>query len=89
VSQRLRELEQSTDGFYLAEVDLTLRGPGEIYGRRQHGDLDLSFANLADTQLLKRVKKAAGELVIKTPNLLQYKRLNEQVDRYRRLTRLN
>ncbi|HSE61413.1 MAG TPA: ATP-dependent DNA helicase RecG [Candidatus Saccharimonadales bacterium] len=89
VSQRLRELEQSTDGFYLAEVDLTLRGPGEIYGKRQHGDLDLSFANLADTVLLKRVKNAADKLVASTPNLLQYKRLYEHVDHYRRLTRLN
>jgi ATP-dependent DNA helicase RecG len=89
VSQRLRELEQSTDGFYLAEVDLKLRGTGEIYGRRQHGDLDLSFANLADTKLLKRVKNAADKLVAAKPNLLQYKRLSEHVDRYRRLTRLN
>ncbi len=89
VSQRLRELEQSTDGFYLAEVDLQLRGPGEIYGRRQHVDLDLSFANLADTKLLKRVKTASDKLVATIPNLIQYKRLYEQVDRYRRLTRLN
>jgi ATP-dependent DNA helicase RecG len=89
VSQRLRELEQSTDGFYLAEVDLQLRGPGEIYGRRQHGDLDLSFANLADTKLLKRVKNTADKLVAANTNLLQYKRLFEHVDRYRRLTRLN
>jgi ATP-dependent DNA helicase RecG len=89
VSQRLRELEQSTDGFHLAEVDLTLRGPGEIYGRRQHGDLDLSFANLSDTKLLKRVKAAADKLVHDHTNLIQYKRLHEQIERYRRLTRLN
>ena len=37
-SQRLREIEKSQDGFYLAEVDLKLRGPGEIYGKMQHGD---------------------------------------------------
>ena len=36
-TQRLREVEKSNDGFYLAEVDLKLRGPGEIYGRAQHG----------------------------------------------------
>lgn len=89
VSQRLRELEQSTDGFHLAEVDLALRGPGEIYGRAQHGELDLSFANLADTKLLKRARDAAVWLVDTQLNLLQYKRLHEQVDRYRRLTKLN
>ncbi|HKX73023.1 MAG TPA: ATP-dependent DNA helicase RecG [Candidatus Saccharimonadales bacterium] len=89
VSQRLRELEQSTDGFYLAEVDLKLRGPGEIYGRAQHGALNLSFANLADTKLLKRARDAAAWLVDTQVNLLQYKRLHEHVDRYRRLTKLN
>jgi ATP-dependent DNA helicase RecG len=89
VSQRLRELEQSADGFHLAEVDLALRGPGEIYGRAQHGALDLTFANLADTRLLKRARDAAVKLVEARVNLLQYKRLHEQVDRYRRLTKLN
>lgn len=89
VSQRLRELEQSTDGFYLAEADLKLRGPGEIYGRAQSGALNLSFANLADTKLLKRTRDAASWLADSGINLVQYKRLHEQVDRYRRLTKLN
>ncbi len=41
-------MEKSNDGFYLAEVDLTLRGPGEIYGRAQHRALNLQIATLAD-----------------------------------------
>lgn len=89
VSQRLRELEQSTDGFYLAEADLKLRGPGEIYGRAQHGALDLSFANLADTKLLKKARDGAQWLVDSHANLVQYKRLTQQIRRYRRLTKLN
>ncbi len=89
VGQRLRELEQSTDGFYLAEVDLKLRGPGEIYGRAQHGALDLTFVNLADTKLIKRVRSAAEWLVDHQAVLLQYRQLSEHIDRYRRLTRLN
>jgi ATP-dependent DNA helicase RecG len=89
VGQRLRELEQSSDGFYLAEVDLKLRGPGEIYGRAQHGQLDLSFVNLADTKLIKRVQAAADWLVDNPASLVQYKQLSEHIDRYRRLTRLN
>jgi ATP-dependent DNA helicase RecG len=89
VSQRLRELEHSNDGFYLAETDLKLRGPGEIYGRRQSGELDLSFANLADARLIKRVRAAADWLAAQDINLLQYKRLHEHVERYRRLTSLN
>lgn len=89
VSQRLRELEHSTDGFYLAEVDLKLRGPGEIYGRRQSGDLDLSFANLADMRLVKRVRASADWLATSGIDLLQYKRLHHHIERYRRLTSLN
>ncbi len=89
VSQRLRELEQSNDGFYLAEVDLKLRGPGEIYGRAQSGALDLSFVNLADTKLIKRVQAGADWLVNHQDTLIQYKRLVEHIDRYRRLTHLN
>ncbi|HET9411379.1 MAG TPA: helicase-related protein, partial [Candidatus Saccharimonadales bacterium] len=89
VSQRLRELEQSTDGFHLSEVDLALRGPGEIYGRAQHGQLNLSFANLADTKLLKNARESAIWLISSGVDLLQYKRLHEQTERYRRLTKLN
>lgn len=89
-SRRLRELERSNDGFYLAERDLELRGPGEIYGRAQHGDLNLDFARVTDTALLKRVKVSAEWLLAqKAIDLLQYKQLWGQIQRYRRLTTLN
>lgn len=88
-SQRLRELEKSTDGFYLAEVDLKLRGPGEIYGRAQHGALNLRIASLADTKLIKRARSSAESLLRRNPDLLQYKKLLQKVERYQRLTTLN
>lgn len=88
-SQRLREMEKSNDGFYLAEKDLELRGPGEIYGRAQHGELRLAVANLADTTLLKKAQAAARHLIAQNFNLLQYERLAGEVDRYQRLTTLN
>lgn len=88
-SQRLQELEKSNDGFYLAEVDLQLRGPGEIYGRAQHGTLDLKIATLADTKLLQRAQKAAIWFIKNDYDLLQYKRLGERVAHYRRVTTLN
>lgn len=56
---RLRELEHSTDGFHLAEVDLRLRGPGEIYGSLQHGALNLNIATLADTRLIALASRHA------------------------------
>jgi len=88
-SQRLREIEKSTDGFYLAEVDLQLRGPGEIYGRAQHGALNLQIATLADTKLIARASSAAKKLVANHFDLLQYKELAAQVEYYQRLTTLN
>ena len=88
-SERLREIERSNDGFYLAEVDMKLRGPGEIYGRAQHGALNLQIASLADTELIARAQKAAKSFVASGEDLLQYKELAAQVTKYQRLTTLN
>jgi len=88
-SQRLKEIERSNDGFYLAEVDLKLRGPGEIYGRAQHGALNLQIATLSDTKLIARAQKEARWFVETGQNLLQYKQLAAQVEQYQRLTTLN
>ncbi len=88
-SQRLREIEKSNDGFYLAEVDLRLRGPGEIYGRSQHGDLNLQIATLADTKQIARAQQAARKFVESGKDLLQYNQLAQQVEKYQRLTTLN
>lgn len=88
-SQRLQEIEKSTDGFYLAEVDLKLRGPGEIYGRAQHGALNLQVATLGDTKLIARAQAAAKRFVQSAENLLHYEQLARQVETYQRLTTLN
>ena len=88
-TERLREVEKSNDGFYLAEADLKLRGPGEIYGKAQHGALNLQIATLADTQLIKRASDAAKRFVASNEDILQYKDLVEQVRYYQRLTTLN
>ena len=88
-TERLREIEKSNDGFYLAEVDLRLRGPGEIYGRSQHGALNLQIATLSDTKLINRAQKQAKKFVDKDINLLQYKQLATEIKYYQRLTTLN
>jgi ATP-dependent DNA helicase RecG len=88
-SERLYELEKSQDGFYLAEVDLRLRGPGEIYGRMQHGELNLRVATLTDVKLLKRARSAADWLLAQGDDLVQYKQFYKHVSRYRGLTSLN
>lgn len=88
-TERVRELERSNDGFHLAEVDLRLRGPGEVYGRAQHGELNLQIATLADTKLLKRAQDAAQEFMASGEDLLQYTQLAKNVEHYQRLTTLN
>ena len=53
-------MRQSNDGFYIAEEDLKIRGPGEILGTRQTGMMDFRIADLTrDSHLQPQVKKWA------------------------------
>ena len=88
-SRRLRELEKSTDGFHLAEVDLKLRGPGEIYGALQHGVLDLRIASLSDTKLIHQAQADVEKFLQSGENMLKYKELMAGISRYQQLTTLN
>ena len=86
---RLRELEKSNNGFYLAEVDLKLRGPGEVYGAMQHGELDLRIASLADTEMIKAARTQALNFASDPQNMLKYKELSQSIQKYQQLTTLN
>lgn len=88
-SKRLLELEKSTDGFYLAEVDLNLRGPGEIYGALQHGALDLRIASLTDTALIARARKDAEEFLKLGDKMADYEELMAGISKYQQITTLN
>ncbi len=88
-TERLREVEKSDDGFYLAEADMRLRGPGEIYGRMQHGALNLQIATLADTQLIARAQRAAKQFIAGAHDLANYPALAARIHYYQRLTTLN
>ena len=88
-SRRLRELEKSNDGFYLAEVDLKLRGPGEIYGSLQHGALDLRIASLSDTKLISRAQADVEKFLQNPENMVKYKELMAGITKYQQLTTLN
>lgn len=62
--RRLHAVETSTNGFQIAEADFELRGPGDVLGTRQHGDLPLRFANiLRDQELLLDARRAAGDAI--------------------------
>ena len=88
-SQRLSELEKSTDGFHLAEVDLRLRGPGEIYGALQHGALDLRIATLSDTKLIHRAQMDVAKFLQNPENMVKYKELMNGITKYQQITTLN
>ena len=60
--QRLEIVERTRDGFELAEEDLKLRGPGEFFGTRQSGVLDVKMAQLSDTRLLEQAREEASRL---------------------------
>jgi ATP-dependent DNA helicase RecG len=88
-SKRLRALEQSNDGFQLAELDLELRGPGAIYGQAQHGELDLRIASLSDSRLLADARQAAETFMNTGENLVQYSELHGRVSRLQSVNNLN
>jgi ATP-dependent DNA helicase RecG len=62
-SKRLKSLEEYSDGFLLAQKDLEMRGPGSIYGKAQHGLLDLKIANIADTKLINLALTTATDFM--------------------------
>lgn len=64
--KRLSVMEQTTDGFEIAEADFQARGPGDIFGTRQHGELPLRVADLRrDEAILQETREVALRLVEK------------------------
>ncbi|MDD5561893.1 MAG: ATP-dependent DNA helicase RecG [Candidatus Omnitrophica bacterium] len=67
---RLQAMVSSCDGFRISEEDLKIRGPGEFFGRRQHGLTELKIANpLTQMQLLKKAREEALRLISGDPGL--------------------
>ncbi|MBI3385439.1 ATP-dependent DNA helicase RecG [Candidatus Gottesmanbacteria bacterium] len=73
---RLKSLETHYSGPELAEIDLKLRGPGEITGTRQHGVLTLKAARFTDYDLLEKARLNAQKLLAKD-DLIKYPKLKE------------
>ena len=66
--ERLQALRDSSDGFYIAQKDLEIRGPGELLGTRQTGEVELRIANLRrDAPLLEGLKPVAEALLQQQP----------------------
>jgi ATP-dependent DNA helicase RecG len=66
--ERLRLMEETNDGFALAEADLRLRGPGDYFGTRQSGQPEF-IADFSDVRLVERARREAARLLAKDPAL--------------------
>ena len=80
-SPRVDALVESTDGFYLAEVDLELRGEGTIMNTAQKGRSDLKLASLRrDRDLIELARAAATEIIATDPTLKIHKEIRDEID---------
>lgn len=85
--QRLKVLEQSQDGFFIAEMDLRFRGPGEVLGTRQSGLPDFALASLVNDQdVLNLAREAAESVLEKDPTLTRWGLMKAELEyRYQKL----
>ncbi|MFC1625447.1 ATP-dependent DNA helicase RecG [Patescibacteria group bacterium] len=62
-TKRISAMTRNLNGFELAELDLKLRGPGEVFGKLQHGFVDLKIASWSNFDLIKKAKEVALKLL--------------------------
>lgn len=77
---RLELFARSQDGFALAEYDLQLRGPGEVYGTKQSGMPLFRLATLADAALISETQSIAKNLMAQDPELTNHAPLKKALE---------
>lgn len=78
VLQRLKALERNLSGFELAQLDLEMRGPGEIYGLSQSGFPELKVGDFADFELIKKARDTAEEIM---PQINKYPKIKALLEK--------
>ena len=83
-NERLMAMEETSDGFELADKDLKQRGPGDFFGTRQSGFLELRAARLTDLRMIEKARSQAARLFEQDPMLEapQHQALATAVDRF-------
>lgn len=76
---RLKAMEKTYSGFELAEIDLKMRGPGEIFGTAQSGFPKLKIASWSNYELIKKSRKVAEDII---QNPLEYPKIINLIERY-------
>jgi len=75
---------RSADGFEIAEMDLRLRGPGQVLGTRQSGLPDLALASLSDDgEVLEQARQVAKEILAEDPELVGHPGLRQALSEQR------
>lgn len=80
--KRLKAMEKSSNGFELAEEDLKIRGPGQLYGTQQWGLPDAAMQNLSNIFLIEKTRSEAKELLEKDPVLQNYPLLKARLKHF-------
>ena len=82
IVSRLKNLENISDGLKLSEIDLKIRGSGEIFGRRQSGRFDLKIADFSDLELIEKTRAAANKLLTEDPTLANYPQIKVKLQNF-------
>jgi len=77
--KRIAAMEKLNDGMKLAEIDLEIRGPGEVYGIAQHGFPEFKIASFSDVNLISRARAWAEKILAQTPDLSLFPELKKQI----------
>lgn len=86
--RRLRSLIEAKNGFELAEKDLEIRGPGEVFGAAQTGMPDLAMKAIQNPDFIKNARQEAVELLKKDPELMRYPLLLKKLESFREAVHL-
>jgi ATP-dependent DNA helicase RecG len=76
---RLKSLEAVSDGFELAEIDLETRGPGDVFGKLQSGQLELKMASFSDRMTIESASRVASEIIDLDSSLETFPKLKEKL----------
>ncbi|MBI2593331.1 ATP-dependent DNA helicase RecG [Candidatus Daviesbacteria bacterium] len=85
IISRLKNLERISDGLKLSEIDLKIRGSGEIFGKRQSGRFDLKIASFSNLELIEKTRLAAQKILSGDPSLAKYPRLRVKLSSFEKV----